>query len=81
MKIQEDGNRRKVAGSYNISNTVPKAGKSNLCAMTEVAQKFGKNWETLAAVVDSGASIPVFHPSVAAAYKLRESESSKAGNE
>ena len=49
--------------------------------MTEVAQKFFKNWETLTALVDSAASIPVFHPSAAAAYELQESESSKAGDE
>ena len=49
--------------------------------MTEVAQKFWKHLEAPTAIVDSGASIPVFHPSVAAAYELQESESSKAGDE
>ena len=81
VKIVEDKNKRKIAASLQIFNTVPKAERKNLCAMNEVAQKFGKNWETLAAIVDSGASIPVFHPSVAAAYELQESESSKAGDE
>ena len=81
LKVVEDKNKRKIAASLQIFNTVPKAERGNLCAMSEVAQKFGKNWETLAAIVDSGASIPVFHPSVAAAYELQESESSKAGDE
>ena len=81
VKIVEDKNKQKNAACLQIFNTVPKAERKNLCAMNEVAQKFWKNWETLAAIVDSGASIPVFHLSVAAAYELQESESSKAGDE
>ena len=74
VKVEPDKNKKKVAASLQVLNIVPKSEKGNLCAMSEVAQKFGKNWETLAAIVDSGASIPVFHPSVAAAYDLLESE-------
>ena len=81
VKAEPDKNKKKVAASLQVLNTVPKSEKGNLCAMSEVARKFGRNWETLAAIVDSGASIPVFHHSVAAAYDLQESEASKAGEE
>ena len=81
IELARGGVKKKATASLQVLNTVPKFEKGNLCAMSEVAQKFGRNWETLAAIVDSGASIPVFHPSVAAAYDLQESEASKAGDE
>ena len=37
--------------------------------------------EVMSAIVDSGASVPVFHPSTAQAYELMESEASKRGVE
>ncbi len=38
-------------------------------------------WETLMAVVDSGATIPVLHPKTGKAYPVQESAASKAGVE
>ena len=49
--------------------------------MSEVAQIVSKNWETLAAIVDSAAGIPVFKPTLAVAYQLQETEFWKAGDE
>ena len=38
-------------------------------------------WEEIKAIVDSGATVPVFHPSTGKGYSLEESEGSKAGAE
>ena len=62
-------------------STIRKTERDNLCAMGSVEMKPGQKWETLACIVDSGASIPVQHPTFAKAYPLMESESSKNGDE
>ena len=41
----------------------------------------GQQWETMAVIIDSGASVPVFPPSMASAYPLQESEASRNGDE
>ena len=41
----------------------------------------GQQLETMAVIIDSGASVPVFPPSMASAYPLQESEASRNGDE
>ena len=57
---------------------------SKLCPLLEqmaaATQKSGK-WETISAVVDSGATITAIHPKVGKGYKALESEASKLGVE
>ena len=51
---------------------------SSLCPMS--SQLKGK-WETLSAVVDSGATITAIHPRVGKAYKIQEGEAAQRGTE
>ena len=41
----------------------------------------GGRFEVMSAIVDSGASVPVFHPETAACYEMTESEASRRGAE
>ena len=38
-------------------------------------------WETMDAVMDSGATVPVLHPSTGRSYQVQESKASRAGVE
>ena len=58
--------------------------KLNLNAATKTTAPPGLKpgqWEELLAIVDSGATVPVLHPKVGAAYKLEESQASRDGVE
>ena len=81
LKTQEEELPKKTMAVLNILNTMPRFERSNLCAMNSVEMQPNQKWETLAAIVDSGASVPVFNPSTASTYELQEPDSSKAGDE
>ena len=53
--------------------------RGNLNAVVGPDDKSHMGFEVLSAIVDSGASVPVFHPKTAKAYKLVESEGSRRG--
>ena len=67
LKTQEEELPKKTMAVLNILNTMPRLERSNLCAMNSVEMQPNQKWETLAAIVDSGASVPVFNPSTASA--------------
>ncbi len=62
------------------------SAQDNLCPITTRNPELNiaidpSKWEELVAIIDSGATVPVFHPKVGKAYELEESEASKAGVE
>ncbi len=65
-----------------LSVFVETVRRQNLSPVTKkgVTLKPGQ-WEELLAIVDSGATVPVIHPKTGSAYKLEESEASRAGVE
>ena len=66
-------------GKINMLNKVAHSG--NLMPVTEkkeIATKAGK-FEVMSCIVDSGATVPVMHPTTGAAYPLLESEASRDG--
>ena len=81
--------------SINDFNQLPSEAKYTLSVFSEVCQKASLRpvtaakllgtksgqFEVMSAIVDSGASVPVFHPETAAAYQLEESEASRRGAE
>ena len=72
---------RPIAKQLSVFNTMRKTGMSNLCVTNIAEAATGRGWETMAVIIDSGASVAVFNPRVAAAYPLQESEASKNGDE
>ena len=66
-------------GKINMLNKVAHSG--NLMPVTEkkeIATKAGK-FEVMSCIVDSGATVPVMHPTTGAAYPLLESDASRDG--
>ena len=66
-------------GTINMLNKISHTG--NLMPVTEkkeIDTKAGK-FEVMSCIVDSGATVPVFHPTTGAAYPLLESEASRDG--
>ena len=66
-------------GKINMLNKVAHSG--NLMPVTEkkeIDTKAGK-FEVMSCIVDSGATVPVMHPTTGAAYPLMESEASRDG--
>ena len=58
--------------------------RGNLSSVADAAKASGLDptqWEVSKAIVDSGAPIPVIHPSTGGGYEVLESEASKAGVE
>ena len=78
-------------GSLRVLN--PTDASANLCKVGGSAQSAADSlaivqraidtskWEELLAIVDSGATVPVLHPSTGKEYKLEESPASRAGVE
>ena len=48
-------------------------------ALRPTSQKTSADWEYVEAILDSGATVTVFPPSVGTAYELRQGEAAKAG--
>ncbi len=76
---REDVFKRLV--QLNVFN--PTSSKEGLCPISKapMTKNVREQWEELLAIVDSGATVPVLHPKVAAAYELEESAASRAGVE
>ena len=71
---------RNILGQLNV--LIPKAGKQTLATAQDSTQPRMKGlFEELKAIVDSGATVPVLHPKMAASYELEESAASRAGVE
>jgi hypothetical protein len=80
-----------LQGSLRVLN--PTDASANLCKVGGSAQSAADSlaivqraidtskWEELLAIVDSGATVPVLHPSTGKEYKLEESPASRAGVE
>ena len=72
-------NPEKLKGTLNLLNKVIRTG--NLMPVTkkgEVNTTAGM-FEVLSCIVDSGATVPVMHPTTGECYQLEESEASKEG--
>ena len=63
-----------------FSEVCQKASLRPVTAAKALGTRSGQ-FEVMSAIVDSGASVPVFHPETAAAYALEESEASRRGAE
>ena len=71
---------RNILGQLNV--LIPKAGKQTLATAQDSTQPRMKGlFEELKAIVDSGATVPVLHPKMAASYELEESAAPRAGVE
>ena len=74
---------KQAVGSIRVINPWNKETDiaGSICPVTTMELKPGKTWETLAVVIDSGATVPVFNPMTAAACPLMENEASRLGHE
>ena len=69
----------KEAGTRMSVRSLCEVMRGNLNAVVGPDDKSYRGYEVLSAIVDSGASVPVFPPKTAKAYKLVESEGSRRG--
>ena len=84
MESAEDPNTNELLKNLMQLNLfTSKMGKQSLNPVTKqsVQAKRVGQWEELLAVVDSGATVPVFHPKVGKEYELEESAASRDGVE
>ena len=74
---------KEAAGSIRVINPWNKEKDiaGSICPVTTMELKPSKKWETLAVVIDSCATVPVFNPMTAAAYPLMENEAFRLGHE
>ena len=69
-----------LLNALSVFNTVPSGGNLQPLTTTGHTNQQGQ-WEELLAVVDSGATVPVLHPSMGKVYSVEESAASRAGVE
>ena len=78
-KGKENGNREKV--SLNIFNLPAQRNTLNQMISKEPEKHPDGKWEVIKAIMDSGATIPVFPPATGSGYQIEESAASRAGVE